>query len=250
VSQTTVATYIRASTDDQTKSNQRDSIEAWLTDHDLGWADVEQFADIGSGADDDREDFQQLLDRLEAGALEYVVCWEISRLSRRGATLQQFFDTAEDTDTTVVITDGAVEKVTPDGQGRFVADVIGMVYQQERRQLIRRVQSGIDRARRQGKWLGQVPAGFQRDGDGYLQPNFNPDHDDGEVGYLELRSALEQIDNGGSYRATADGLPVTRQTLSKIDNDEDRRQWYLDGHADDELVAEALEPVRTEEVTQ
>ena len=41
-----------------------------------------------------------------------------------GATLQEFFDTCEDTETTVVITDGAVEKVTPDGQGRFVADVI------------------------------------------------------------------------------------------------------------------------------
>lgn len=246
MSENTVATYIRASTDDQTHANQRESIGDWLDDNGVDWSDVEQYADTGSGADDTREDFQRLVGDLEAGDLDTVVCWEISRLSRRGATLQEFFDTAEDTDTTIVITDGAVEKVSPDGQGRFVADVIGMVYQQERRQLIRRIESGIDRAKREGKWLGQVPAGFTRDGEGYLQPNLDPDHDAGEVGYLEVRSALEQIDNGESYRKAADGLRVTRQTLSSIDQDEDRRQWYLEGDADDELVADALEPVRTE----
>lgn len=246
MSESTVATYIRASTDDQTHANQRESIGDWLDDNGLDWSDVEQYADTGSGADDDREDFQRLVGDLEGGDLETVVCWEISRLSRRGATLQEFFDSAEDTDTTIVITDGAVEKVFPDGQGRFVADVIGMVYQQERRQLIRRIESGIDRAKREGKWLGQVPAGFTRDDEGYLQPNLDPDHDAGEVGYLEVRSALEQIDNGESYRKAANGLRVTRQTLSSIDQDEDRRQWYLEADADDELVADALEPVRTE----
>lgn len=245
MSDTAIGTYIRASTDEQTHSNQRQSIGDWLSDHGHDWADVEQFADTGSGADDSREDFQRLLDELAAGSFDTVVCWEISRLSRRGATLQEFFDTAEDVDTTVVITDGAVEKVKPDGTGRFVADLIGMVYQQERRQLIRRIESGIDRAHREGKWLGQVPAGFVRDSDGFLQPNLNPDHDAGEVGYLELRSALERIDDGDSYRSVAKSLPVTRQTLSSIDNDPDRRQWYLEGEATDDRVHEALESVKT-----
>jgi DNA invertase Pin-like site-specific DNA recombinase len=120
-----------------------------------------------------------------------------------------------------------------------------MVYQQERRQLIRRIESGIDRAQREGKWLGQVPAGFIRDDDGYLQPNLNPNHDAAEVGYLELRSALERIEAGQSYRKAAAPLPVTRQTLSRIDQDDDRRSWYLDAEADDERVAEALIEVRT-----
>lgn len=235
------AVYLRASTADQTLANQRQSIGDWIDERAMTWDDVDQYADIGSGADDDREEFQALFDELRAGAYEYVICWEISRLSRRGATLQEWFDTAEDTETTIIITDGAVETVAPDGQGRFVADIIGMVYQQERRQLIRRIESGIDRAQREGKWLGQVPAGFARDDDGYLQPNLNPDHDAGETGYLELRRALEQIDSGASYRSTATGLPVTRQTLAKIDRDPERRAWYLDAEADDERVDEALQ---------
>lgn len=251
MSETVIATYLRASTDDQTQSNQRESIGDWLKANGHTWSDVEQYSDIGSGADDNREEFQDLQDRLNSGDLDTVVCWEISRLSRRGATLQEFFDTAEDTNTTVVITDGAVEKVTPDGQGRFVADVIGMVYQQERRQLIRRVKSGVERAQREGKWLGQVPAGFKHDDDGYLQVVLDPDHSAGEVGYLELRAALERIEHEGeSYNKAADGLPVTRQTLSTIHQDEDRLSWYLDGTAGDDLVHDALKTVRTDELAK
>lgn len=220
---TRIATYIRASTDQQEHRHQQESIDEW-TDANADGADVEAYVDLGqSGADDTREQFGQLMDAIETGRYSHVVCWEISRLSRRGATLQEFFDTCEDTETTVVITDGAVEKVTPDGTGRFVADVIGMVYQQERRQMIRRIEAGQRRAQREGKWLGQVPAGFTRDGEGYLQPLLDADHDEGEVGYLELREALRRVDEGESYRSVAASLPISRQGLSGIHQDDDRR---------------------------
>ena len=240
------ATYIRASTDEQTDQHQRESIDEWLQENGVNLQDVDHYADLGeSGASDDREQFGELLEAIEDGEYSHVVCWEISRLSRKGATLQRFFDLCEDTDTTVVITDGAVEKVTPDGQGRFVADIIGMVYQQERRTLIRRIEAGQRRAQRQGKWLGQVPAGFRRDGEGYLQPIIDPDHDAGETGYLELRAALEAIEDGESYRSAAEGLPLSRQSLSKIYRDGERRRWYLEATADNDAVHAALESVRT-----
>ena len=212
---TRIATYIRASTDQQEHRHQQENIDEWIAANADG-ADVDRYVDLGqSGADDTREQFGQLLDAIETGTYDYVVCWEISRLSRRSATLQEFFDTCEDTETTVVITDGAVEKVTPDGQGRFVADVIGMVYQQERRQMIRRIEAGQRRAQREGKWLGQVPAGFIRDGEGYLQPPLDADHDEGEVGYLELREALRRIDDGESYRSVAAHRRLCGQTESR-----------------------------------
>jgi DNA invertase Pin-like site-specific DNA recombinase len=236
------AAYVRASTGEQVDGHQRNAIQTWCEENGHELSPDDWFVDVGSGADDKRDKFGDLLDELEQGNLDRVVVWEISRLSRRGATLQEFFDTAEDTNTTIVITDGAVEKVRPDGQGRFVADIIGMVYQQERRQLIRRIESGIERAQREGKWLGQVPVGFKRD-DGYLTPNLDPDRDEGECGYLEIRSALRRIEDGESYRSVAKSLPTTRQTLSRIYEDEERRSWYLDGEANDERVAEALNPV-------
>lgn len=234
-----VAAYVRASTELQVDGHQRESIERWADQEDVD--DLEWYVDLDeSGYYEDRPQFQALLEDLCAGELSHVVCWEISRLSRRGATLQEFFDTCEEQDVTVVITDGAVDEVRPDGTGRFVADIIGMVYQQERRQLVRRVQAGVERAQREGKWVGQVPAGFERDDAGYLQPNLDPDHDAGEAGYLELRAALERIADGESYRSVADGLSVSRQTLATIDQDEQRRRWYVDGEADDDRVDEAI----------
>jgi DNA invertase Pin-like site-specific DNA recombinase len=235
----TVAAYIRASTDLQADGHQRESIRRWADEEDIN--DLEWYVDLDeSGYYEDRSQFQALVDDLRAGELSHVVCWEISRLSRRGATLQELFDLCEEQDVVVAITDGAVDEVRPDGTGRFVADIIGMVYQQERRQLVRRVQAGVERAQREGKWVGQVPAGFERDGEGYLQPNLDPDHDAGETGYLEHRTALEQIDAGESYRSAAAGLPVSRQTLATVDQDEQRRAWYVDGEADDDRIDDAL----------
>jgi DNA invertase Pin-like site-specific DNA recombinase len=235
-----VAAYVRASTEKQVDDHQRDAIESWAEENGHTIDADDWFVDIGSGAKDDRPQFQQLINGIEADRFSHVVVWEISRISRRGATLQEFFDLCEETDTIVVITDGAVEQVKPDGHGRFTADIIGMVYQEERRTLIRRIEGGIQRAQREGKWLGQVPVGFERDEDGYLQPNLTPDRGEGEVGYLEMREALRRLDDGESYRSVASSLPTTRQTLSTIHNDEQRRAWYETGaDVDDERVREA-----------
>lgn len=57
----------------------------------------------------------------------------------------------------------------------------------------------------------------------------SPDYDDGETGYLDMQDALEEIDDDESYRAAAGSTPnVTRQTLSTIDQDDDRRQMYFE----------------------
>jgi len=119
-----------------------------------------------------------------------------------------------------------------------------MVYQQERRQLIRRVKAGVKRAKDQGKWVGNVPAGFRRNGDGYLQPIVEPN--DGEDSYFELVDALERLEDGESYRSVAKTLSISRQGLSNIHKDPERRRWYLDGESDDERVTEALEEVTPE----
>ena len=92
---------------------------------------------------------------------------------------------------------------------------------------------------------GASAAGFTRDGEGYLQPLLDADHDEGDVGYLELRKALRHIDGGESYRSVAASLPISRQGLSNIHQDADRRAWYLDAEADDDRVDAALDAVRT-----
>lgn len=245
---TNYTVYIRASTADQVQEHQKTSIKNWFEDEGLQYEDADKYVDIGSGAKDDREQFQDLFESIEDGEYDVVVCWEISRISRSGETLQRFFNACEDTETEIVITDGAVDRITPDGQGRFVADVIGMVYQQERRTLIRRTQAGVQRARDQGKWTGKPPVGFIIES-GFLKPNLNPDYEKGETGYFDVVDAMESINSGDSYNKTAQSTPnVTRQTLSNIDQDEDRRAWYLEQEADDERVQDAIDGVESAEL--
>ena len=101
--------------------------------------------------------------------------------------------------------------------------------------------SRASRAQREGKWLGRVPKGFRRDDDGYLQLIHEADRDAGEISYLEMRSAIERVDDGESYRAVAADTPnIGRSTVMSIHKDEDRRAWYLDAEASDGRVDQVL----------
>ena len=236
------ATYIRASTDDQETTHQHDAIEEWLTQHDVDQSDVDQYVDLGqSGADPSREQFGELVNAIESENYEYVVVWEISRLARLGSIYQRFFERCEDAGTTVAITDGWIEEVRPDGTGKLIADISAAVAEEERRRLTKRIEAGVSRAQREGKWLGNVPKGFRRDDDGYLQLIHEADRDAGEISYLEMRSAIERVDDGESYRSVAADTPnVNRATIMTIYKDADRQAWYLDGEAADEKVDQVL----------
>lgn len=235
------AVYIRRSTDGQEDKHQHDDINDWLEERGLSLGEVEVLAEQASGASSSREEFQSLIDRINTGEVDHVVVWEISRIARKGKLAQEFFDACEDNGTTVHITNGSISEIQPDGTNRLIADIIAAVAAEERRSLIRRTKSGVSRAQSEGKWLGNVPLGFHRDDDGYLQPILDADRNDGEVSYIEVQEALERIEAGESYNSVADSLPVTRQALSNIHQDDDRRSWYLEADADDDRVQEAID---------
>ena len=91
---------------------------------------------------------------------------------------------------------------------------------------------------------GALPKGFERDDDGHLHVLLDPNQDAGEIGYLEVRRAIERVDTGKSYRTVARDLPnLTRQTLMNIHKEPERRRWYLETEVADERVDAALESV-------
>lgn len=236
---TEIACYVRSSTEKQTVEHQYDDINKWANQKDIDPTEIDRYVDLSqSGSDPGREQFEDLIDEMRTGRYDYVVIWEISRLARLGSTYQEFFEVAEASDTIIAITDGWVDEVRPDGTGKLIADISAAVAEEERRRLIKRVHAGVRRARNAGKWLGEVPVGFQRNDQGYLQPLLNPGPS--EDGYLDIRAALEEIENGESYRQAAEPLNTTRQTLSRIDQDDGRKQWYLNAAAEDDRVQEAL----------
>lgn len=239
------AIYIRRSKEEQSDEHQLDDVRNWLERHDLTIGDVDTHSEHGSGASEHRDEFAELIENIEADQYTDVVVWEISRIARKGLLAQQFFDACEEHDTVIHVTNGSVREIRPDGTGRMVAGIIAEVAAEERRTLIRRTKSGIKRARKEGKWVGQVPAGFIRE-DGYLKPNLNPEYEEGETGFLDIVDALERLERGDSYRGVAKDTPnLTRPALMNIHKDEERVRWYLEHEADDGRVADALGQVET-----
>jgi len=238
-----VACYVRSSTEKQSVDHQHSDITEWAEERGINPESIDRYVDLSqSGTDPGREQFKELIDAMNSEQYDYVVIWEVSRLTRLGSTYQEFFEVAEESGTIIAITDGWVDEVRPDGTGKLIADISAAVAEEERRRLIKRVEAGIKRARTEGKWLGEVPTGFTRNDDGFLKPVLTPEAE--EDGYLEIRAALEDIEDGESYRQAARSLETTRQTLSRIHQDENRRQWYLHADAEDPRVVEALEGVR------
>jgi len=167
--------------------------------HDIGPADIDWYVDLAqSGSHPGRKQFLELTDNIDGGEYDRVIVWEITRLARLGSIYQRFFETAADAGCVVNITNGWIATVRLDGIGKLIADISAAVAEEERRKLISRVNRGVKRAKKEGKWLGEVPIGFERNGDGYLRPTLTPDQ--GDDGYLEIRNALEAIENGSSYR--------------------------------------------------
>lgn len=230
------ASYVRVSTATQDPERQLQDVGDRLDE--LG--DVEAWDryrdDASSGADDSRPEFTELLRAVRAGEVDAVIMSEISRLARRNATAADFIDACVDEGVPIHLTDDMLEVIDPDDpMSQFFAKFLSLWYEEERKATIRRVRSGLKQARSEGKWLGEVPAGFERDEQGYLQVDLEE--------YLAISNALEAIDEGSSYRAAAQGVPVTRQTLMNIHKDDDRRAWYASGEAADDRVQQALDTV-------
>lgn len=237
------AAYVRRSTFQQENEHQNEDIRRWLERHDVEMNEVTFLSETASGASRNREKLRELLELVRNEDISHVVVWELSRIARDGLLAQEFFEACEEHDVTVHVTSGSVREIPPDGSNRLVADVMAAVYADERRTLIRRTRLGQERALNTGRWVGRPPLGFTTDADGYLIANidlyeeFNADRD----GFYTIVQALEQIDDGKSYRSVASDLICTRQALSKLYQDEHKRQWYLERETDDDRVQSALD---------
>lgn len=188
-----------------------------------------------SGADDSREDFQALLESIQNDEYDAVVMSELSRLARKTSTAAKFIEECVDREIPIYLIDDMITEVSPENpMSEFFAKFLVNWYEEERKQTIRRIKSGLREARSQGKWAKAAPAGFYVE-DGYLKVDIEE--------YLGIQQALEEVEGGESYRQAAKKAPVSRPTLMDVHKDESRRRLYLYGDAEDERMEEALEAV-------
>ena len=98
-----------------------------------------------------RQELQKLLSTLRSG--DQVISTKLDRLSRSLSDFLKIHEEIESRGASLSFTDQQIETDTP--AGRLMLNMLGAFAEFERGMIRERVQSGVDRARREGKQLGR-----------------------------------------------------------------------------------------------
>lgn len=95
-----------------------------------GWTDTAEYVDNDTSASvGRRDDYEQMLTDIEAGAVSAVVCYHLDRLHRRPAELEQFIGLTDEHHVALATVTGDVDLST--AQGRLIARIMGAVARNE-----------------------------------------------------------------------------------------------------------------------
>lgn len=158
---TRVALYARISTRDgrQSYDNQLEVMHRYVLDR-KGWLIVNRYIDRGTGGRgaEHRDELARLLADAEHGAFDVVLVFALDRFTREGV-LKAFQYIEHLTAAGVEFRSATEEHFQTSGPaGELFLAVAAWMAKQERAQLSRRVQAGLDRARAAGKILGRPRA--------------------------------------------------------------------------------------------
>jgi putative DNA-invertase from lambdoid prophage Rac len=185
--------YVRVSTSGQTTENQIQEIEAAGFSIEPRRIIAETIS--GSVTLGQREGFVRLMDKLEAG--DVLVVTKLDRLGRNAIDVAATVAKLEELGVRVhCLALGGVDLASP--AGRMTMAVINAVAQFERDLLIERTQSGLARAKSEGKTLGR-PA---------------------RLNEASKKDVLQALANGMSIAALARKFATSRQTIMRVRNED------------------------------
>lgn len=229
-----IAIYARVSTDQQDATRQVEDCQRIAERRD---ATISLYVDRGvSGAEFDRPEFQQLIHDVEQGGIDTVLATEASRIGRSFLQTAEFIHLCYEHGVKFEVLDGSFPTVDPadeDEMAKKYAELMAWAADLERYFLRKRVQSGVDRAQRAGKWTGRPPYGFTtREGYLVVEPE----------DYLRMQAALEllETDSGTTLTSIARHSGIPKSSLSRVHNDREHRRLYLYGETSDDRVERAL----------
>lgn len=184
-----VFAYCRVSTRDQSTENQRREIEA--AGFALDKRRIVEESISGSVAAAHRPGFIRLLDRLEAG--DVLVVTKLDRLGRNAMDVRETVERLAEIGVRVhCLALGGADLAS--SAGKMTMQVLCAVAEFERDLLIERTQSGLARAKAEGKSLGRKPA---------LTP-------------AQQAEARKRLAQGESVAQLARDYETTRQTIMRV----------------------------------
>jgi site-specific DNA recombinase len=193
--------YIRVSTEDQAREGfslgeQEEKLRQLCKYKDFEIYKVYKDAGISAKNMKDRPAFQQMLEDMKAGKLNYIVAYKLDRVTRSVRDLEVLITTLEDYHCYLVCERDDVNTST--ANGRFFVRMLTVLSQLEIEIVSERTKFGLNGAIKSGHIPGKCPFGYYRDTDKTLKIN-NSTKD------LVIR-IFEMYLEGKSYQAIANIL--------------------------------------------
>lgn len=147
-----VGIYSRVSMRDQNIETQRLMLREYCERNDLEI--VDEYLDCGfSGKNDERPDFNRLLEDMRMGRINCIVVYKLDRIGRSLQHLLNLFAEFKNTGVEFISLSQQINTTTP--EGRMFLKMLMVFAEYEREMIIDRTCEGLNRAKKQGKTLGR-----------------------------------------------------------------------------------------------
>ena len=149
-----IAIYGRVSTEGQNIESQLLPLReyCWVK----RWGVVDEYKDIGqSGVKRNRPELERLIDDMRKGKFDAVIVYKIDRLGR---SLQHFFNVFQEFNNrgiTFISYSENIDTSKDNPTSGLIKNILLAVAQFEREIIVERINSGLDRAKKEGKKLGR-----------------------------------------------------------------------------------------------
>ncbi|MCD7814411.1 MAG: recombinase family protein [Lachnospiraceae bacterium] len=137
----------------------REYVENYIEDADQ--AEILEFEDEGySGKDTKRPQFRKMMERIDQGECDYLVCYKLDRLGRNIADIANLVEKLDKKNIFFISIKERFDTTTPIGKAMLY--FAGVLAQMEREQIAERVRDNMILLARKGRWLGgNTPLGFR-----------------------------------------------------------------------------------------
>ena len=149
-----VALYARLGTDGKAPETQLQELQK-IADQN-GWKVVQEFMDQGirlSKGKDQRPKFDEMLQGIKEGDFDLIMTWSVDRLGRSLPHLISFLDELYLSKVDLFLHKQGINTTTP--AGKMLFQMLDVFSEFERSMIQERVNTGLIRARAQGKQLGR-----------------------------------------------------------------------------------------------
>lgn len=143
-----IACYARVSTDNQDLSDQRERLREWAENRGHSF---DLYSETVSGKDDDRKQFQQMMDAVQDGEYELVVVTKIDRFGRSTRSILQNIDMVDEYGASFYTIDQPIDTRDDSMMGEMMKQILSVFADFERRMIRRRMERGFEQAQADGR---------------------------------------------------------------------------------------------------